>query len=248
MVKKSFNNFTIIGNYEFLRILLTPYLERIKLENKQDLGEIVRKSTEIADEFLAVFSGYFSEESLFVCGYDENKEMPWFDKVFERIVEKDDLKLLVETVADRQLEGDFDREKWWNTIYEINSDKRETAQELAVAGLIAIDVFFDEILKGNTYRAFYWYGEVYSLLSSLHSYINIRVFKNHSDIAKNGANKRHDMPNGTRAKRKNIVNLWASGKYSSRDICAEQECAALGMSYSTARKALIGTPEPVSRC
>lgn len=46
------------------------------------------------------------------------------------------------------------------------------------------------------------------------------------------------------AKRKKIRDIWASKKYSSRDICAEQECAALGMSFSTARKALRGTPDP----
>lgn len=49
---------------------------------------------------------------------------------------------------------------------------------------------------------------------------------------------------GNRAKQEAIKGIWASGKYSSRDICAEQECAALGMSFSSARKALRGTPTP----
>ena len=38
--------------------------------------------------------------------------------------------------------------------------------------------------------------------------------------------------------------LWATGKYTSRNICAEQECDALGMKYETARKALRNTPDP----
>src|SRR5690606_20653636 len=56
--------------------------------------------------------------------------------------------------------------------------------------------------------------------------------------------KRHSKPDGSRAKREAIRSIWATGKYSSRDICAEQECAALGMSFSAARKALRNTHDP----
>jgi len=58
------------------------------------------------------------------------------------------------------------------------------------------------------------------------------------------ANARHSKPGGSRDRQQQMRVLWASGIYSSRDICAEQECAALGMSYSSARKALRGTPDP----
>ena len=54
----------------------------------------------------------------------------------------------------------------------------------------------------------------------------------------------HDAPGGNRAKQAAIREAWSSGKYSSRDICAEQECAVLEMSFSTARKALRHTPDP----
>lgn len=60
----------------------------------------------------------------------------------------------------------------------------------------------------------------------------------------NAANGRHSKPGGSRDRQQQMRALWASGKYSSRDICAEQECAALGMSFSSARKALRGTPNP----
>jgi hypothetical protein len=63
--------------------------------------------------------------------------------------------------------------------------------------------------------------------------------------ARHKANLLHDKPGGSREKRKQIQEIWASGKYSSRDMCAEQECAALNMSISTARKALVNTPDPV---
>lgn len=61
------------------------------------------------------------------------------------------------------------------------------------------------------------------------------------------ANALHDKPGGSRDKKRQIREIWASGKYTSRDLCAEQECAALNMSISVARRALYKTPEP-SRC
>lgn len=62
--------------------------------------------------------------------------------------------------------------------------------------------------------------------------------------AKGAADALHNKPGGSRDKKQQIRAIWASGKYSSRTICAEQECAALGMSPETARKALRNTPEP----
>ena len=62
--------------------------------------------------------------------------------------------------------------------------------------------------------------------------------------ARKNVNIRHDKPGGSREKQKKIREIWASGKFSSRDLCTEQECAALDMSYSSARKALRNTPKP----
>ena len=62
--------------------------------------------------------------------------------------------------------------------------------------------------------------------------------------SKKAADARHSQPGGSRDKRKEMQKIWANGNYSSRDICAEQECADLGMSFSTARKALRNTPDP----
>ena len=56
--------------------------------------------------------------------------------------------------------------------------------------------------------------------------------------AKAAANARHNKPGGSRDKQRRIREIWATGNYSTRDICAEQECAALGISFSAARKAL----------
>lgn len=68
-----------------------------------------------------------------------------------------------------------------------------------------------------------------------------------SQKARAAANTSHDKPGGSRHKRRLIQEAWASGKYSSRGVCAEEECAAIGMSYKTARDALRNTPEP-ARC
>lgn len=62
--------------------------------------------------------------------------------------------------------------------------------------------------------------------------------------ARKAANALHDKAGGSREKAQKMRELWASGKYASRDICAEQECAALGMSFASARKALRNTPPP----
>lgn len=65
--------------------------------------------------------------------------------------------------------------------------------------------------------------------------------------AQAAANARHDQPGGSRDKQRQIREIWSSGKYTSRDVCAEEECAALAMSFSSARRALTNEPEP-SRC
>jgi hypothetical protein len=65
-----------------------------------------------------------------------------------------------------------------------------------------------------------------------------------SASARHAVNARHSKPGRARDKQSLIREAWASGKYSNRDLCAEQECAALDMAFSTARKALRGTPKP----
>ena len=64
---------------------------------------------------------------------------------------------------------------------------------------------------------------------------------------KRSADIRHNRPGGAREKADNIRIIWASGKYDTRDTCAEQECGYLGMSFSSARKALRKTPSPTKK-
>lgn len=66
------------------------------------------------------------------------------------------------------------------------------------------------------------------------------------ELGRKAADARHSQPGGSREKSARIREIWASGRYSSRDICAEEECAGLGMSFSAARKALTNMPDPES--
>ncbi len=66
------------------------------------------------------------------------------------------------------------------------------------------------------------------------------------EIAKHAANARHNRPGGSRDKQRKIREAWASGKYTTKDRCAEEECGALNMAFSTARKALKNIPKPTT--
>ncbi len=65
-----------------------------------------------------------------------------------------------------------------------------------------------------------------------------------SQNAKKAADARHSKPGGSRDKQKQMREIWASGKYTSKDRCAEEECGALDISFSAARKALRNQPKP----
>lgn len=46
-------------------------------------------------------------------------------------------------------------------------------------------------------------------------------------------------------RRKKLLDIWLSGKYTARDTCADEEWEALGFpSFRAARESLIGTPDP----
>ena len=87
--------------------------------------------------------------------------------------------------------------------------------------------------------------EAIAYLLALHEReLRARAALQASRKARASADALHDKPDGNREKQDAIRAAWASGKYSSRDVCAEQEAAGLGMSFSTARKALRNTPTP----
>ena len=56
-----------------------------------------------------------------------------------------------------------------------------------------------------------------------------------SQNARKAANVRHDRPGGTRDRQQQIRAIWAKGNYTSRDLCAEEMCAALEHVHLTPR-------------
>lgn len=87
--------------------------------------------------------------------------------------------------------------------------------------------------------------ELKSTLSSITSdAMLLGASSERQEKARAAANAKHDMPGGSREKKEAIRQIWASGKYSSKDLCAEMECGPLGISFSTARKALRNQPIP----
>lgn len=63
-------------------------------------------------------------------------------------------------------------------------------------------------------------------------------------LGKAGADALHSKPGGSRDKKFEIRAIWATGKYATRERCAEEEHDAVGMSFSSAIKALRNTPKP----
>jgi hypothetical protein len=62
-----------------------------------------------------------------------------------------------------------------------------------------------------------------------------------SQLGMRGAAARHASDNEMRQA---LPAFWTTGKYSTKKICAEEECEALKMSLETARKALRHAPDP----
>lgn len=59
--------------------------------------------------------------------------------------------------------------------------------------------------------------------------------------SRDAVNKRHDQKGGSRDKAARIRAEYATGRYPTKDKCAEQAGAKIGMSYTAAKKALRGT-------
>ncbi|HJR14260.1 MAG TPA: hypothetical protein VJ833_10220 [Rhodanobacteraceae bacterium] len=65
------------------------------------------------------------------------------------------------------------------------------------------------------------------------------------DKGKANVNKRHAAPGGSRDLADEVRKAWASGKYKSREKCADDVYEHIGVSRKAARNALIGTPKPI---
>jgi len=238
----AFVNFEIVSEDDFLiNVHFSPYIERIKNENKKEIGKIIRSTLVICDEFISAFDGCFGDASLYTAFFRDYVTLPWYRSIENeenKIEFVDEIQLIARRMIDEGCEDLLEKE------YTNNVEKMRIVKDLAVSGLLQVDEFLRVLLTGNVWAAFDAYDELYQSIFVIHGFIRSEVLPSHSDIAVKASNAYHNGPNGFRAKRVKIQEIWASGKYSSRDICAEQESSAIGMSFSTARKALRRTPNP----
>lgn len=79
--------------------------------------------------------------------------------------------------------------------------------------------------------------------STLHEAVVRRAIP-HSRRGQKGAAGKHGKPDGTWEKQEQLRAIWASGKYLTRDLCADEEYEALGVSRDTARDWLKKTLDP----
>lgn len=99
------------------------------------------------------------------------------------------------------------------------------------------------------FLAIYCVGIGRTLIARGLMYLGIETMKNET-VRRNASlgGIARDENLGYAEKRREIRAIWATGKYDARVRCAEEESGALGMSISTAIKALRNTPKPASRC
>jgi hypothetical protein len=127
----------------------------------------------------------------------------------------------------------------------------DAIRQWAIEKILAADILQDFLAlladQGQALEAWGKSKESRRKAVKLHAEAEKKLSQKLDDASARGraaANTLHNKPGGSREKVAAIRNLWASGKYSSRDLCAEQECAHLAMSFSAARKALRNAPKP----
>ena len=107
------------------------------------------------------------------------------------------------------------------------------------------EILYQAFLKTSSYKEWKIYLEAHPPNPfSIAVLLLIAVGGVNSERARKAANIGHDKPGGSRDLQRQIRSIWATGKYSSRDVCAEQECARLKVLYGKARKDLRNTPNP----
>jgi hypothetical protein len=153
-------------------------------------------------------------------------------------------------IRERKLSYDdlLDFAACYTADYELHEFENENLKKLldAQERLLSAQQEIDK-MRATNHEAILKLSELHELVTTTERYLTGQIQGRATQKKMHGvkaANARHSKPGGSRDKWQQMRALWASGKYSTRDICAEQESAALDMSFSSARKALRGTPDP----
>lgn len=139
-----------------------------------------------------------------------------------------------------QLQRRADRVRRWA----LEKDHEDLSERYAWMLLLAMELRKASRFHADQARASDRQKQRYRQLSQIAQHSMLKEGEDRRQKAISAADARHDKPGGSRERQARIRKAWASGKYTSRDVCAEQECAGIGMSFSAARKALRNTPDP----
>lgn len=135
----------------------------------------------------------------------------------------------------------------------------EATQDMHIKGLIEliddhekITATFESFLKTHQKQDIEFHESVIKYQNAVDKYkksvpliVKNEIKKEASRRGKTSADKGHAQKGGSRDKQSKMREIFATGKYkNNRDKCALSEWENVGMAYSTARKALIGTPDP----
>lgn len=146
---------------------------------------------------------------------------------------------------------DYNHTPWYELLTDLNVIDR-CAVALGIDKTALLKRVIEELGPPN-WQVFFWMREWFqsvpvanhiAMVSSIAAATEANYRKPRTLQAKRAADSLHNKPGGSREKQGRIRAEWATGKYSDRTRCAEEQCAALDMSYDTARKALVGMPDP----
>ncbi|MCL1860313.1 MAG: hypothetical protein FWG52_02085 [Proteobacteria bacterium] len=80
---------------------------------------------------------------------------------------------------------------------------------------------------------------------SLSNALSIR--EDRSNTTRMAAKTRHSQPGGSNDKRKEVIEMFKTGKYRTKTDCAEEASHKLDISFDMARKALVNVKHPSAR-
>jgi hypothetical protein len=226
-----FRNFVIEqdeGDFAWLKF--SPHLEKVRKEGQEDLAAVLEDAWSIGLEFLSVFWGVFSEDTLFLDWHKAERLLPWANESPKNTVQ------LVNSIAASQTSADFDWDAWWRSIGDISADSKSQVEQIAVAGLLALDRFLEELLfRGNLRVAMRKQIDVYHWLTNVHAFLRERVLRSQSDVAVIAANARHAE---NRSMKKQVWEWYEANEQNYRSMDAAAEAIAdklVPVTFRTAR-------------
>ncbi len=116
--------------------------------------------------------------------------------------------------------------------------------ELVIAGNLQDKIDNERIARYIEEIENHLYRDHVEFREELNEEIQFEIKASKSAEAKKRINARHSQPGGSRDKRQKVLEMYATGKYKSKDNCAIEAEKTIGISFATARAALKGAKPP----